>query len=194
MRCPACQNPVIENDAACRHCGFTLEAADHHFGIAPSLTKPVADLVQVLSGSEMRKLDRAAQRLLNRFPQLDVAVVLAAVPAQVPLGAYVFWLFNRGQLSSASESGGGNHLVLFVIDTATQRAAAMAGYGLEPYLPEAQLHMCLNNYSQTSQRDGIAAGIMAFWKELDIQLTNIHRQIPRLFGLPGGEQHAEANL
>lgn len=194
MRCPACQNPVIENDAACRHCGFTLEAADHHFGIAPSLTKPVADLVQVLSGSEMRKLDRAAQRLLNRFPQLDVAVVLAAVPAQVPLGAYVFWLFNRGQLSSASESGGGNHLVLFVIDTATQRAAAMAGYGLEPFLPEAQLHMCLNNYSQTSQRDGIAAGIMAFWKELDIQLTNIHRQIPRLFGLPGGEQHAEANL
>ena len=194
MRCPACQNPVIENDAACRHCGFTLEAADHHFGIAPSLTKPVADLVQVLSGSEMRKLDRAAQRLLNRFPQLDVAVVLAAVPAQVPLGAYVFCLFNRGQLSSASESGGGNHLVLFVIDTATQRAAAMAGYGLEPFLPEAQLHMCLNNYSQTSQRDGIAAGIMAFWKELDIQLTNIHRQIPRLFGLPGGEQHAEANL
>jgi len=194
VRCPACQNPVIENDAACRHCGFTLEAADHHFGIAPSLTKPVADLVQVLSGSEMRKLDRAAQRLLNRFPQLDVAVVLAAVPAQVPLGAYVFWLFNRGQLSSASESGGGNHLVLFVIDTATQRAAAMAGYGLEPFLPEAQLHMCLNNYSQTSQRDGIAAGIMAFWKELDIQLTNIHRQIPRLFGLPGGEQHAEANL
>lgn len=185
---------MIENDAACRHCGFTLEAADHHFGIAPSLTKPVADLVQVLSGSEMRKLDRAAQRLLNRFPQLDVAVVLAAVPAQVPLGAYVFWLFNRGQLSSASESGGGNHLVLFVIDTATQRAAAMAGYGLEPFLPEAQLHMCLNNYSQTSQRDGIAAGIMAFWKELDIQLTNIHRQIPRLFGLPGGEQHAEANL
>ena len=194
MRCPACQNPVIENDAACRHCGFTLEAADRHFGIAPTLTKPVADLVQVLSGSEKRKLDRAAQRLLNRFPQLDVAVVLAAVPAHIPLGVYAFWLFNRGQLSSASESGGGNHLVLCVIDTATQRAAAMAGYGFEPFLPEAQLHMCLNNYSQTSQRDGIAAGILAFWKELDMQLTNIHRQIPRLFGLQGSEQDAEANL
>ncbi|MFO1440610.1 MAG: hypothetical protein U1F81_19985 [Verrucomicrobiaceae bacterium] len=194
MRCPACQNPVIENDAACRHCGFTLEAADRHFGIAPSLTKPVADLVQVLSGSEKRKLDRAAQRLLNRFPQLDVAVVLAAVPAHIPLGVYAFWLFNRGQLSSASESGGGNHLVLCVIDTATHRAAAMSGYGFEPFLPEAQLHMCLNNYSQTSQRDGITAGILAFWKELDMQLTNIHRQIPRLYGLQGGEQDAEANL
>ncbi len=68
MRFPACQNPVIENDAACRHCGFTLEAADRHFGIAPTLTKPVAYLVQVPSGSEKQKLNRAAQRLLNRFP------------------------------------------------------------------------------------------------------------------------------
>jgi hypothetical protein len=54
--------------------------------------------------------------------------------------------------------------------------------------------MCLNNYAQTSQREGIAAGILAFWKELDMQLTNIHRQIPRLFGLRGSEQDAEANL
>lgn len=116
------------------------------------------------------------------------------MPAHIPLGVYAFWLFNGRQLSSASESGGGNHLAPCVIDTATRRAAAMAGYGLEPFLPEAQLHMCLNNYSQTSQREGMAADILAFWKELDIQLTSIHRQIPRLFGLRGGEQDAEANL
>ena len=183
MRCPACQNPVIENDTVCRHCGFTLEAADRHFGIPPATTKPVTDLVQVLSGSEKRKLERAAQRLLNRFPQVDVAVVLAAVPPEIPLGVYLFWMFNRGQFSSASESGGANRLVLFCIDTTNHRAAAMAGYGLEPFLPEAQLQLCLNVHAQTSQRDGLAAGIAAFWKELDAQLTKVHLQIPRLFGL-----------
>lgn len=174
---------MIENDAACRQCGFTLEAADRAFGIVPTLTKPVTDLAHVLTGSAMRKLDRAADKLLHRYPQLDVAVVIAEVPPQVPLGVYAFWIFNRGQLSSPVETGGGNRLVLLVIDTAGNRAATMAGYGLEPLVPEAQLHMCLNNYSQTSQREGIAAGIAAFWKELDLQLFSIHRQIPRLFGL-----------
>lgn len=183
MRCPACQNPVIENDSLCRQCGFTLEAADRHFGIAPAMTKPVSDLAEVLSGSDKRKLDRAAQRLLNKFPQVDVAVVLAPVPPEIPLGVYAFWLFNRGQLSSASESGGANRLVLFVIDTTSHRAAAMTGYGLEPFFPEAQLQICLNVYAQTSPRDGIAAGIAAFWKELEAQLTKVHLQIPRLFGL-----------
>ena len=89
VRCPACQNPVIENDAVCRHCGFTLEAADRHFGIAPATTKPVTDLAQALSSSEKRKLERASLRLLNRFPQLDVAVVLVAVPPEIPLSVCI---------------------------------------------------------------------------------------------------------
>ena len=185
---------MIENDAVCRHCAFTLEAADRHFGIAPTMTKPITDLAQVLSGSENRKLERASQRLLNRFPQVDLAVVLAAVPPQIPLGVYAFWLFNRGQLSSASESGGANRLVLFCIDTAGHRAAAMAGYGLEPFLPEAQLQICLNVYAQTSAQNGLAAGIAAFWKELDAQLTKVHLQIPRLFGLKTSADEAEGSF
>ena len=194
MRCPACQNPVIENDAVCRHCGFTLEAADRHFGIAPATTKPVTDLSQALSSSEKRKLERASLHLLNRFPQLDVAVVLVAVPPEIPLSVYLFWIFNRGQFSSASESGGANHLVLFVIDTQCHRAAAMAGYGLEPFLPEAQLQICLNVYAQTSAQNGLAAGITAFWKELDAQLTKVHLQIPRLFGLKTSADEAEGSF
>lgn len=190
MRCPSCQSPVTENDAVCLQCGFTLEAADRHFGVAPALTKPVMDPERRLSRSETRRIERAASRLLNRFPQLDVAVMLTAVPADIPMSVYAFWLFNRGQLSCASESGGANHLVFLLLDTSSHRAASMAGYGLEPFLPEARLQLCLNVHAQTSQRDGLASGILAFWKELDAQLTSVQSQIPRLFGLTPEKEHA----
>lgn len=191
MRCPACQNSLIENDVACRQCGFTLEAADRAFGIPPALTKPVADLTGELPGSARRKLLRASQAFLNRHPQLDLAVVLSTVPAHIPLGVYAFWLFNRGQLSSPVATGGANRLVLLVIDSAGRRVAAMAGYGLEPFLPEGQIQMCLQSYAQTSLREGTAAAITAFWKELDIQLSKVHLQIPRQFGLKQEEAWVE---
>ncbi len=174
---------MIENDAACRHCGFSLEGADRVFGVAPTLSKPLTDPQRVLSGMQRRKVDRQVANLERRFPQIELAVVLMPVPAQAPMGMYAFWLFNRGQLSSTAEGGGKNRLVLLLLDTNTGRAASMVGYGLEPFFPEMQLQMCVQAYAQLRQRDGVAAGVLAFVKELDLQLRAVWRQIPRQFGL-----------
>ncbi|MBL9133508.1 MAG: TPM domain-containing protein [Verrucomicrobiaceae bacterium] len=183
MRCPACQSPVFENDAACRQCGFTLEAADRVFGVPPALHKPLTDPGRVLSMLARRRLEKCVARIEHHYPQVEVAVLLLEVPAQAPLGVYAFWLFNRGQLSSAVEKGGENRLVMLLVDLQTERAVVMAGYGLEPFLPESQLVMCLNRFSQQARRGGLADGIDGFLNELDLQFKTVLRQVSRQFGL-----------
>ena len=183
VRCPACRTPAIESDAACRQCGFSLEAADRAFGIAPALQRPVSDLTGMLGSFAQRKVARVIADLERRFPQVAVAVVLTEVPQQAPLAAYAFWIFNRSQLSSAVEKGGANHLVLLLIDTQTKRAITMVGYGLEPFVQETHLQSCLQAAEQPLQHGHLGQAIEAFTRELDRQMGELCRLIPKQFGL-----------
>ncbi len=183
VRCPACRTPAIESDAACRQCGFSLEVADRAFGIAPALQRPVSDLTGKLGSFARRKVARVIADLERRYPQLAVAVVLTEVPPQAPLAAYAFWVFNRGQLSSALEKGGDNHLVMLLIDTHTDQAITMVGYGLEPFIEENRIQNCLQAAAHPLQRGQLSQAIEAFCRELDRQLTELCRLIPKQFGL-----------
>lgn len=193
MRCPACRAPAIEIDTACRQCGFSLEAADRAFGIPPALERPVTDPQQVLGMLAKRGVQSAVAKMERRFPQVRLAVVLAEAPAEAPLAAHAFWLFNRGQLSSAMESGGENRLVLLLIDTRTRQAAAMIGYGLEPLVRETQLHTCLQAASMALERGRFGQGIEAFLRELDRQLVEVCRLVPQQFGLSDESQWVDAS-
>ncbi|WP_461786286.1 TPM domain-containing protein [Prosthecobacter sp.] len=183
MRCPACRTPAIETDATCGQCGFSLETADRVFGIAPTLERPISDNSEVLGSFARKKVARVIADLERRFPQVAVAVVLTEVPQQAPLAAYAFWIFNRSQLSSAVEKGGGNHLVLLLIDTPTKRAITMVGYGLEPFVQETHLQSCLQAAEQPMQHGHLGQAIEAFTRELDRQMGELCRLIPKQFGL-----------
>lgn len=183
MLCPACRTPAIETDVACRQCGFSLEAADRAFGIPPRLTPPLADLTGVLGAFERKRALRVIHQVERRFPQLTVAAVLTEVPAQAPLSAYAFWLFNRGQLTSAVEKGGDNRLVMLLIDTGAAQAVTMPGYGLEPFVQETRLQSCLQAARQALLRGQYGQAIEAFTRELDRQLSEVCQMIPKQFGL-----------
>lgn len=183
MRCPACRTPAIEIDAACRQCGFSLEAADRAFGIAPTLTRPITDTHSALGILAKRSAQAVIEQVERRFPQLGLGIVLTALPPQTPLSPYAFWLFNRGQLSSALEKGGDNRLVLLLIDTSTQQAVAMVGYGLEPLMKESQLQTCIQATFTALQRGRHGQAIEAFVRELDRQLGELCHLLPRQFGL-----------
>jgi uncharacterized membrane protein YgcG len=192
VRCPACRTPAIETDAACRQCGFSLEAADRAFGIAPMLERPISDSLEVLGSFARKKVARVIADLERRFPQVAVAVVLTEVPQQAPLAAYAFWIFNRSQLASAVEKGGANHLVLLLIDTQTGRAITMVGYGLEPFVQETHLQSCLQAAAHPLQRGHLGQAIEAFTRELDRQLGELCRLIPKQFGLVDEAQWVDA--
>ena len=183
VRCPACRAPTIETDAACRQCGFSLEVADRSFGIAPSLEGPIADTGGVLGGLALRRAEHVIAEVERRFPQLSVAVVLLEVPREAPLVPYAFWLFNRSSLSSAVHKGGENRLVMLLIDTSADRAIAMVGYGLEPFVQEIHLQSCLQAAEQPLRRRRYAQAIESFARELDRQLVALVRLVPRQFGL-----------
>jgi uncharacterized membrane protein YgcG len=183
----------MENDAACRQCGFSLEAADRAFGIAPALQGPVADVAGVLGSFARQRVMRVIAQVERRFPQLAIAAVLMDVPQQAPLVPYAFWIFNRSQLSSAVEKGGENRLVMLLIDTNTDRAIAMVGYGLEPFIQEVPLQSCLQAALQPLQRGRHAQAIESFTRELDRQLCELCRQVPKQFGLAEDSQWLDAS-
>lgn len=194
VRCPACRSPAIENDAACRQCGFSLEVADRTFGIAPALQGPIADVAGALGSFALKRATSVLDHIERQFPQLAIAVVLMDVPQQAPLVPYAFWIFNRGQLSSAVEKGGENRLVMLLIDTNTDRAIAMVGYGLEPFIQEIHLQSCLQAAFQPLQRGRHGQAIESFGRELSRQLRDLCRLVPKQFGLAEEKQWLDASM
>lgn len=167
--------------------------ADRTFGIPPSLQGPVADVPGVLGTFASRRVAHVIADVERRFPQLAIAAVLMEVPQQAPLVPYAFWLFNRGQLSSAVEKGGENRLVMLLIDTNTDRAITMVGYGLEPFIQEMHLQCCLQAALQPLQGGRHAQAVESFVRELGRQLRELCRQVPRQFGLGENEQWLDAS-
>lgn len=174
--------PVLENDAACTRCGFSLEIAEKHLGIPPMLASLVSDPQQVLSRAEVRAIEKAVHECEERFPQITFAVVLTEVHADVTPSIHAFWLFNRGSLSSAVEKGGKNHRVLLLIDIAAPRAAVIIGYGLEPFVSEEQLEACLRMAHGALSSRRYADAVVTFVGELQSRLTQIAAMLPRAFG------------
>jgi uncharacterized membrane protein YgcG len=165
----------------CRACGFSLEVLDRALGVPPSLSTPVSDIPRRL-GSGMRGIERAISRLEKSYPQISVAVVVTSVPPQVSASIYTFWLFNRAQLSSPSETAGNNRMILLLMDADSPRVVAMAGYGLEPLLPESALQACLQAATQQAAQ-GLAAYAECFVMKLHEQLDSVHQMLERQFGL-----------
>ncbi|MEZ5386721.1 MAG: TPM domain-containing protein [Prosthecobacter sp.] len=192
MRCPACRSAAVESDAACRQCGFTLEMAERGFGIPPALKGPVADPENVLGRLERRTAERAIADVERRYPQIGIAAVLLPVPPQAPLPPYAVWIFNRSQLSSAVERGGENRRVMFLIDLETNRAVAMVGYGLEPFIQDKHLRNCLNAALIPLNRAQYGRAIEAFVREFERQLQEVCRLLPQQYGLVDDEQWRDA--
>jgi len=160
-----------------------MELADRTFGIPPTLQGPIDDTTGSLGVFSHRRAVHAITEVERRFPQLSIAAVLLEVPPEAPLVPYAFWLFNRGSLSSAVSKGGENRLVMLLIDTNSDRAIAMIGYGLEPLMQEVHLQSCLQAAHQPLQRRRFGQAIESFARELDRQMVALCRLVPKQFGL-----------
>jgi uncharacterized membrane protein YgcG len=131
----------------------------------------------------MRKLTQAVNALQQRFPQVSVAVVIAATPVQTPINIYAFWLFNRASLFSAVEKAGENRGFLLLIDPQRGEVAVMIGYGLEPFIGETALIGCVSSAASLMQEGLVADAVMASLACLDQKLTEQCQALPRAFGL-----------
>lgn len=188
MRCPVCQSSLTEGAPQCPTCQFSLDKADKVFGAPPVLEESCTDLAGVLSDRDEKKI-RAAQAGLKRlFPEVQVSVVLEHLRPGLPLGAYTFWLFNRGNLAQPIVTGGNCQLVLFVVDARELCLSCMVGYGLEPLLRDETIRQIVAAANAGLQRRHYAEGLLLALQRLEEELEQASQLIPRAFGL-----HEEAD-
>lgn len=187
MHCPACKSPSFETAAECGSCGLSLERADGLFGAPPPITPTVADLAGVLSKSDRRAIGVCADELHSRFPQVHFTTLTIALPADVSLAVYTFWIFNRGGICREIERGAANHDILLTIDPENSRSNLIVGYGLEPFVPTEKLDAALQAAAPAFAQKNYAAGVRSTVSSLSETLVSIAANIPTTYGLNPSE-------
>lgn len=182
MHCPACNKPTFETAEVCE-CGFSLEALDRLCGMAPQLEDGVSDLTQEFRVRQIEGIHRVIERLERVFPQVRFAVVTCQPPPGIPLALYTFWLFNRGGLSSAVERAGMNRWVLLSLNTGAAGAAAMIGYGLEPFVAADQLAASLQAMRPYMASGEHGRAVEAFLLAMEPQLVEAAADLDLAFGI-----------
>ena len=193
MRCPACQQPTLETAVECA-CGFSLPALERLLGMPPMLSPGLNDARGELTRSDRRSVLEAIARIERSFPQVGLSVVLTCAPAEIGLSLYAVWLFNRTGIASAVERGGANRQVLLAVDPEIGHAACMIGYGLEPFLGEAELANALQAAAPHLSEARMGQGITAFLAEIECQLSDCVENLESTYGLGRFEFQGLAHL
>ena len=179
MQCPVCYQALPTQSGFCQHCGFQLDDASSAFGAVPALDPEITDMAGVLGASGQRRVRAAVKRAQRTFPQLKFSAVVARLPDDSPLRAITFWIFNLGRLSTPLEAGGACRLVLFLVDTAEQRASCMVGYGLEPFFPEQNLARVAQAAVPAMQKEDYAKAVIAMIARAVEELTTVASALPQ---------------
>lgn len=170
MYCPACYEPLQGNVSICARCSLSLSNADQYFGIAPQLNASITDLAGVLSQKQKLNLEDQLYQMELQFPQCHFAAITCAATQQVPPGAYVFWLFNKGGLAAPIETDGDCHLLLIAIDVVTRTSICMIGYGFEPLLDQATLQRISESSRSSLEKQDYETAI-------EQALTQVHKEL-----------------
>jgi uncharacterized membrane protein YgcG len=168
-----------------------MAAADRHFGVPPALASGVADLAGVFSPGDRRRLLAAIARLERRFPQITFTVLATRVPAETRLGAYAFWIFNRGAVGPGTDRGGANHAVLLTIDPHHGRSNLTIGYGLEPFVGERHLEAALASGLDDFAGGRFAGGALAVIRRIGEILARVASSLDTAYGIRVAELYRE---
>ncbi len=183
MHCPYCHVPLTEEMPACPRCGVNMDKASAFFGEPPQLQPDVTDPAGKLRPAEARALRRRIAEFCRRFPQAGFTAVFMDLNRDMPGAAYAWWIFNRCQPGGESRPGSSNRRLLLLVDTAGRQAWLTQGYGLEPFVSEAQLRQCLDQALPHFAREEWTAGVEALLQEVESVLRAVLAGLPRVFGL-----------
>jgi hypothetical protein len=183
MRCPYCRTRLTELVVECPACRLTLDRATALLGPIPRLGLGVADLAGVLPNGDAAKIAKAVSRLMWTFPQISLHVLLHVFPEDHPFDLHVFWLFNCGGFSNASQKAGENRTILLALDPAKGRSALTVGYGLEPFLGDEALDHLLELAEPAWLAGEWTRGILEVIAGLDRLLESAALEVATGFGL-----------
>lgn len=141
--CPSCGHEVAEDHRACGGCGYGFEFATQLLPYeAPPLRKFI-DYDGHLTRDDIKRGQRALEKLRAQFPQVTLCTCLAKVPSEVSLAEFGFWLFNQSVPDSPRLTERRLHSILLCIDPDRCEASLTVGYGLDPFIADESLAECL---------------------------------------------------
>jgi hypothetical protein len=153
-------------------------------GPAPRLSNSgVTDFARCLARTEERRLARAVRGFQERFPQSRLVIVFDVFPAEFPLGAHLFWLFNTSGLATQDRKWGRNRDILVGIDTGRHLAGLTVGYGLEPFLGTKALDHVMHLAVPRFEAEDYAAGAHEVIKSLSRLMEGVCRDLRDMLGL-----------
>jgi len=165
-----------------------MEKATAYFGVPPRLLADVSDSAGVLRPADLRAMRRSISEFARRFPQAGFTAAFMALERDVPGAAYAWWIFNRCHPAGAMRQASANRHLFLLVDTAGRDAWLTLGYGLEPFVSEAQLRHCLERAQPHFAKEAWTAGVAALLKEAEEMLREVATSLPRVFGLTDAAQ------
>lgn len=170
MKCPSCATALPAPVPRCPECKLSLLSLDMKFGLVPRHSRYLSDPSARLSSREKKDVREALFLFEKKFPQILLSVIVIELPTTHPVREYAFWMANRARLSAVEKTRGENYDLLLMIDLASDAAALVAGYGLEPYVSEEDLEESLQALTLPFRAGNWAGGIHACIQALAAKL------------------------
>jgi uncharacterized membrane protein YgcG len=144
----------------------------------------ITDNSNRLSLRETRHLEGVLDDFERSFPQVFHAVYLGALPNELTVSDFGFWLINHGAFHTPMAVKRNDFGVVLVIDPLRQSAGLTVGYALERILPEAVLGRVLGRLRPALAKSNAAAAIERsvhyLRRELRTQATAMPREMPEM--------------
>lgn len=121
-----------------------MEHADELFGGEDIRLRKFTDEAGVLRMKEREPMRRILEQFEAKFPQLFVAVYLAAFEDLKSLRQFGFWMLNRAAYEDVDLDRPNACGILILVDVNSKHAAITYGYALEPYLDEKSTFVALS--------------------------------------------------
>ena len=133
--CPSCAAHLAADANRCPSCGFTGGDTLRLFSDPPPLL-PVLDAAELWSGSDLKRIETAREKLRRAFPQFHFHICSVMLPEGAKLPLFGFWLLNVCPFYVNETAADRAWSVLLLIDARSGSMAVVPGYSAERWLTD----------------------------------------------------------
>lgn len=170
LSCPACGSSLKADARWCQACNFTGGDSIAMFPEPPPPLLPIIDSVGILNPGQLRKIKKARDKVVKRFPQFQWRICLVGLSPEISLPLFGFWLLNACPLHELETAEQRVWTVLLLINTNTGNAVVTSGYAAEPCMSDGEWKSVLSDMSRHWSAGKPATAICHFFKSSQRQL------------------------
>jgi hypothetical protein len=175
VACPGCHLALGEPAPTCPHCGYNGWSCVEKFPWIPPALERFMDVDGRFDAADLAMIDKAIEPIETHLPQVRVHVCLGRLYGDTDPREFGFWLFNASVPPDAEATSHRPWSILLVIDRTSRRASLTIGYGLDPFLSDRKLALCLEAGQRDYARGRYGHGTAACLRKLHTALTTAQR-------------------